>query len=292
MADMLFEVQDTFDGNMGGGLGDDVTVDNTVFDVVANSGVGVLKFVNAPSLGTLAVQRTPAPSVSQVTTFLPGTNDAPGFRPQAWTTPVTAQAWFKINDQSDNGAPAGPLFWMPAFNLANIDDPDALAEDQFDWSHVEFIYTALTSTVGPDDYQPGITVLQRPVGWTGDPFDYIETHTAIPNNEYLRYRIVYYPDGSSQVGIYETTSDESVIFTTGVVPGPPGWTAAQVDARLRNHEGLVQTLEWWHVWIPAAAMADYRRNFPRDDGLAGGARRNYPPSKAIQSGNRTSGGYI
>lgn len=36
----------------------------------------------------------------------------------------------------------------------------------------------------------------------------------------------------------------------------------------------------------------YRRNYPRDDGLAGGARRNYPPSKSAQSGNRNVGGYL
>lgn len=36
----------------------------------------------------------------------------------------------------------------------------------------------------------------------------------------------------------------------------------------------------------------YRRIYPRDDGLAGGARRNYPPSRATQSGNRNVGGYL
>jgi hypothetical protein len=35
--------------------------------------------------------------------------------------------------------------------------------------------------------------------------------------------------------------------------------------------------------------APYRRTFPRDDGLAGGAGRTYPPSRAIQTSNRTSG---
>lgn len=36
----------------------------------------------------------------------------------------------------------------------------------------------------------------------------------------------------------------------------------------------------------------YRRNLPRDDALAGGAGRNFPSSKAMQSGRRTSGGYL
>jgi hypothetical protein len=35
-----------------------------------------------------------------------------------------------------------------------------------------------------------------------------------------------------------------------------------------------------------------RRTYPRDDGLAGGSRRTWPPSKAVQSSNRTSGGYL
>jgi hypothetical protein len=34
------------------------------------------------------------------------------------------------------------------------------------------------------------------------------------------------------------------------------------------------------------------RTYPRDDGLAGGAPRTWPPSKAVQSSNRTWGGYL
>lgn len=36
----------------------------------------------------------------------------------------------------------------------------------------------------------------------------------------------------------------------------------------------------------------YRRTFPRDDALAGGAGRNWPPSKSVQAGRRTSGAII
>ncbi len=46
------------------------------------------------------------------------------------------------------------------------------------------------------------------------------------------------------------------------------------------------------VWRWVYASTPYRRVFPRDDALAGGAGRNYPPSRAMQSGNRTSGGYL
>ena len=38
-----------------------------------------------------------------------------------------------------------------------------------------------------------------------------------------------------------------------------------------------------------ASTTTYRRNYPRDDGLAGGAGRNWPRPKSIQSSNRTSG---
>jgi hypothetical protein len=34
-----------------------------------------------------------------------------------------------------------------------------------------------------------------------------------------------------------------------------------------------------------------QRTFPRDDGLAGGAQRNWPASRSYQAGNRTSGGH-
>jgi len=36
----------------------------------------------------------------------------------------------------------------------------------------------------------------------------------------------------------------------------------------------------------------YRRIFPRDDALGAGSNRTFPPSKAIQSSNRTSGSYL
>jgi hypothetical protein len=40
------------------------------------------------------------------------------------------------------------------------------------------------------------------------------------------------------------------------------------------------------------ATTPYRRIYPRDDGLGGGAPRTYPPSKSVQLGNRTTGGYL
>lgn len=42
-------------------------------------------------------------------------------------------------------------------------------------------------------------------------------------------------------------------------------------------------------WIYDTTTPTYRRIYPRDDGLAGGAPRNWPPSKGVQTSNRTSG---
>jgi hypothetical protein len=47
-----------------------------------------------------------------------------------------------------------------------------------------------------------------------------------------------------------------------------------------------------YQFVYDTTVAPYRRIFPRDDGLAGGAPRTWPPSKAVQSSNRTSGGYL
>lgn len=58
----------------------------------------------------------------------------------------------------------------------------------------------------------------------------------------------------------------------------------------------IRIRQTWHPpvyrWVYDSTPPTYRRTFPRDDGLAGGARRNYPPSKATQYGNRTTGGYL
>lgn len=45
-------------------------------------------------------------------------------------------------------------------------------------------------------------------------------------------------------------------------------------------------------WRWVFAADPYRRIFPRDDGLAGGAPRTWPTSRTVQNGNRTSGGYL
>lgn len=46
-------------------------------------------------------------------------------------------------------------------------------------------------------------------------------------------------------------------------------------------------------WVyPGDEAVPYRRIYPRDDMLGAGSARNYPPSKARQSGNRTAGGYL
>lgn len=84
------------------------------------------------------------------------------------------------------------------------------------------------------------------------------------------------------------------------------WSPSVVDVRVSG-EGDGQMLASPNVnmavtytirpprirWIYAAPQAvSYRRVYPRDDGLAGGAPRTWPPSKAVQSSNRTFGGYL
>lgn len=56
-------------------------------------------------------------------------------------------------------------------------------------------------------------------------------------------------------------------------------------------EPVIRVYQAW-IEVGEDAGSTYRRVFPRDDGLAGGAPRNYPPSKSVARGNRTSGGYL
>lgn len=48
----------------------------------------------------------------------------------------------------------------------------------------------------------------------------------------------------------------------------------------------------WRYWFVEPETVPYRRTYPRDDALGGGAARTWPPSKAVQSSNRTFGGYL
>jgi len=69
-----------------------------------------------------------------------------------------------------------------------------------------------------------------------------------------------------------------------VIGGNPrweyGWVVDRLDLRWTLRPPVYR---WVYDSIP------YRRTFPRDDSLAGGAGRNYPPSRARQTSNRTSG---
>lgn len=77
--------------------------------------------------------------------------------------------------------------------------------------------------------------------------------------------------------IAEVFAQPAAVFIT--------WAAVSNGSRLRILEA--------HVVVTIAdADETYRRIYPRDDGLAGGAARNWPPSKSSQSGLRTSGGYF
>lgn len=90
---------------------------------------------------------------------------------------------------------------------------------------------------------------------------------------------------------------ETGFFTPKADPAQePVWSSADVSYGwgFQNGAGLIAT---WrpprYRWVfPGDVPVPYRRIFPRDDSLAGGAARNWPPSKSVQAGNRTSGGYL
>lgn len=99
-------------------------------------------------------------------------------------------------------------------------------------------------------------------------------------------------------------TDGTFVLSCGVDPGgfwdPPdetGWALNTAKATMKVSEVVYLVRpprRRWSVrtYVEAVFSTPYRRNFPRDDGLAGGARRNYPPSKSVQSGNRNVGGYL
>lgn len=92
-----------------------------------------------------------------------------------------------------------------------------------------------------------------------------------------------------------------VLYTlTHTVPDPLHATVAP-SVLFRDFWWEAGTLFWtaavaWTVRPPRYRWifdtAPVRRCYPRDDSLAGGAPRTYPPSRGLQAGMRTSGGYL
>lgn len=86
---------------------------------------------------------------------------------------------------------------------------------------------------------------------------------------------------TEQVTKFVPPTRETGPVSTGTVRYGWGFDRLRIDTWVRP--------PLWR-WVYAGELATpYRRIFPRDDGLAGGAPRNYPTSKSRQSSNRTSG---
>lgn len=89
------------------------------------------------------------------------------------------------------------------------------------------------------------------------------------------------------------TADLHTVTSSLVVGGNPA-PYADTFSRYGWMVNSIRLNRWvrppLYRWV--YATTPYRRTYPRDDALAGGARRTYPPSKATQTGNRTTGGYL
>ncbi len=121
--------------------------------------------------------------------------------------------------------------------------------------------------------------------------------------------------GSFDMGNEGTFEFDVALINEWKVLGGNSSQAFFVPAALLPHVGIAWTGGWPGDWkapareYPADPVATftykfntpnwrwvldsspYRRTTGRTDNLAGGPTRNYPPSKAMQSGNRTSGGH-
>lgn len=64
-----------------------------------------------------------------------------------------------------------------------------------------------------------------------------------------------------------------------------GWGLEQLRI-----DTMVRPPRW--RWVLKDDSTPYRRTFPRDDSLAGGAARTFPRPRSVQGSNRTSGGYL
>lgn len=87
-------------------------------------------------------------------------------------------------------------------------------------------------------------------------------------------------------GVLYTLNDGFVPHVTPDTGFDESWSYGTTILRAMVEETLRPPVyRWIYDTVPVA----YRRIYPRDDGLAGGARRNWPPSKGVQTSNRTSG---
>jgi hypothetical protein len=136
-----------------------------------------------------------------------------------------------------------------------------------------------------------------PPGWTsagqagGDPTEPELNFTAGANGTYVTIPVT---DGTVQdipvtinvwvSGTPATAEQIETYFAAGgvLLIQPTSFGAGDVEVTIHR------------IRVPGVEVEPdaYRRIYPRDDGLGGGAPRTYPPSKSVQLGNRTTGGYL
>lgn len=95
-----------------------------------------------------------------------------------------------------------------------------------------------------------------------------------------------------------TADDESVVHMDITLTAPEGiglsyWAFNAICTRETGYPGAEgYDFQNWFDGLGGALGPFPRRVFPRDDGLAGGAPRTFPPSKAEQSSNRIGPGSV
>lgn len=101
---------------------------------------------------------------------------------------------------------------------------------------------------------------------------------------------------SGEVSQYDLRWLSGSVVHAPQFPGPYGATDYAQGYGPESCGRIVVTYRpprWRYVYDrPIAIPTPYRRIFPRHDSLAGGATRNYPPSRAVQTSNRIGGGYL
>lgn len=184
--------------------------------------------------------------------------------------------------------PDEPWAWGPATTLTFHLGPETKLEGQFEDNRVASaaplpwgVETRLMITP-PDEPKVQIASVESPANDTANNWLIRDLNESIDLAPY----------GALESGWTAVLHTETPTVIIGGDPGPYGDTYTRYGwlfKALRINNDLRPPL---YRWVFESTAPTYRRNYPRDDGLAGGARRNYPPSKAVQSGNRTSGGYL
>lgn len=145
------------------------------------------------------------------------------------------------------------------------------------------------------DFGAGLTLNElMHGGWPG--WDGVGSHTWTPS-ELATVQALLTPTSAGRLARTDPRWPSLVLAWVGGYPGSDpnpvlahgpyemDYIAAPVT------EMRVRFLRQRHRFVYWDDDVPMQRTFPRDDGLAGGAARNWPASRSYQAGNRTSGGH-